>query len=242
MSAAPPSSSTCRANISPPGGCSATRGARTRADVQHGNRRARRRGPDVRLGLPALRVLVPPLDRQDPRMVERWAGGPAQALLGERDALLQADLEYGDRLDLDQEPGLRQCGNRDHRARRHLFTEELLADRRVISAVADVGHISVDLDDVRHRAAAGFYLGFDRLQHGARLGLEVAGIGRTAFFVISDLTGDVEDRLRTGYLDGLRIGRRIKYSAGGVLLDFGHIVASSLIELWDQFRPAIQHG
>ena len=63
---------------------------------------------------PHYEVLVPPLDRQDPGVVEPRAGGPAQALLGERDALLQADLEYGDRLDLDQELGLRQCGDRDH--------------------------------------------------------------------------------------------------------------------------------
>src|SRR5579862_10069385 len=66
-----------------------------------------------------------------------------------------AGLKYRDGLDLDQELGLRQGRHRDEGVRRHLAAEEFLADRAVVGAVADVGQVGVDLDDRRHRAAAG---------------------------------------------------------------------------------------
>ena len=59
----------------------------------------------------------------------------------------RSGLQHRDGLDLDQEFGLRQRGDRDQRMRRHFPAEELLADRAVIGAVADVGQVGVDLDD-----------------------------------------------------------------------------------------------
>src|SRR5262249_11630720 len=138
-----------------------------------------------------------------------------------------SDLKYGNCLNLYQEFGLRQCGDRDQGARRHLLVlaEELLADRPVISAVADVGQIGVDLDDVAHRAAAGLDLCLHRLQRGTRLRLEVARVGHTAIVVVGHLAREVEDRLGAGHLDGLRIGRRVPNLARGVLLDLWHEVS-----------------
>ena len=58
----------------------------------------------------------------------------------ERPAARTRSLKDGDRLDLDQELGLRQCCDRDQGARRHflVLAEELLADRSVIGAVAEM--------------------------------------------------------------------------------------------------------
>src|SRR5882762_8392103 len=86
----------------------------------------------------------------------------------ERAPARSRSLKDGDRLDLDQELGLRQGGDRDQGARRHLLVlaEELFADRPVIGTVADVGQIGVDLDDIGHRAPAGLDLRLYRLQGG----------------------------------------------------------------------------
>src|SRR5437588_6761181 len=103
--------------------------------------------------------------------------------------------------------------------RRHLLAEELLADRAKIGAVADVGQVGIDLDDVGHRAAAGLDLGLQGLQGGAGLGLEIAGVLRGAVRPIGDLAGDVEDRLDARYLDRLGIERRVPDAAGGIGFD-----------------------
>src|SRR6516162_6834922 len=81
--------------------------------------------------------------------------------------------DHRDRFHFDQELRLCERGDSHQRVRRHLLAEELLADRAVIGAVADVGEIGVDLDDVLHRAAARLDLRLERLQGRARLRLEV---------------------------------------------------------------------
>src|ERR1700730_4192363 len=118
---------------------------------------------------------------------------PGRGSFGRSGALLRADLKDRDRLDLDQELGLRQCRDRDQGARRHLLVlaEELFADRSVIGAVADVGQIGVDLDDIGHRAAPCLDLGLYCLQSGTRLGLEIAGVGNTAVIVIGYLAREI---------------------------------------------------
>src|SRR5216683_1256495 len=64
--------------------------------------------------------------------------------------------------------------------RRHLLAEELLADRPVIGAVADVGQVGVDLDDIRHGAATGLDLRLQALKSGAGMTLENDGMNRAA--------------------------------------------------------------
>ena len=68
------------------------RGARARADVPDGDRGLGRRCPHVRLRLPALRKLVPRIDRQGHRLAERHRRAGAETLLGQRQPLLQADV------------------------------------------------------------------------------------------------------------------------------------------------------
>src|ERR1051326_8974057 len=120
----------------------------------------------------------------------------------------EAGLQDGDCLDLDQVFGSGECCDCNERVRRHLLAKKLLADRPVIGAIADVGEIGVDLDDVRHRAAPGLDLRLEALQSGARLRLEIAGMGGIAIRAIGDLAGDIKDRLGTRDLDRLRIYRR----------------------------------
>src|SRR5438477_5105446 len=131
-------------------------------------------------------------------------------------------LQNGDGLDLDQEFGSGERRDRDERVRRHLLAEEFFADRPVIGAMADVGQVGVDLDDIRHRAAAGLDLRLQALQGGARLRLEIAGMGGSAVPTVGDLAGDVEDRLRARDLDRLRIHRRVPDIAGSIGFDRGH--------------------
>src|SRR5216683_625844 len=76
-----------------------------------------------------------------------------------------------------------------------VLAEDLLADRHQIGAVADVGQIGVDLDDVGDRAAAGLDLRLHCLQTGARLRLEIAGMGDTAIGGVIDLPGEKQHRL-----------------------------------------------
>src|SRR5207237_9421598 len=80
----------------------------------------------------------------------------------------------------------------------------------------------VDLDDIRHRAAAGLDLGLQALQGGARLRLEIAGMGRTAVRAVGDLAGDIKDRLGTRDLDRLRIHRRVPDAFGSIGFDRRH--------------------
>src|SRR6266513_3088905 len=117
-------------------------------------------------------------------------------------------LQNGYGLNLDQEFGSGERRDRDERVRRHLLAKEFLADRPVIGAMADVGQVGVDLDDIRHRAAAGLDLGLQALQGGARPRLEIAGMGRTAIRAIGDLAGDIEDRLGTRAFGSIGFDRR----------------------------------
>jgi hypothetical protein len=55
--------------------------------------------------------------------------------------------------------------------------------------------VSIHLDDVGHRAAAGLDLRLQALQRRTRLRLEIAGVHRRPFRAIGDLVGDEEDRL-----------------------------------------------
>src|ERR1700730_6534516 len=89
-----PSSSVTRS--SPGSACPARRGSTSRAS-RTGSTRS-------------------PISSNEPSNVN-----PPEALLGERDPLLQADLKDRDRLDLDQELGLRQCGDCDQGAPRLLL-------------------------------------------------------------------------------------------------------------------------
>src|SRR5690242_17438947 len=138
----------------------------------------------------------------------------------------ETGLQDGDRLDLDQVFGSSECCDGDERVRRHLLAKELLADRPVIGAVADVGQIGVDLDDVRHRAAPGLDLRLKALQSGARLRLEIAGMGGIAIRAIGDLAGDIKDRLGARDLDRLRIYRRVPDAFGSIGFDRRHREAS----------------
>src|SRR5579862_7058971 len=107
---------------------------------------------------------------------------------------------------------------------RHLLAEECLADRAVIGAVADVGQIGVDLDDIRHRAAAGLDLRLQALQGGPRLRLEIAGMSGAALGGVGDLTGDIEQRLPARNLDRLRVGRRVVDALRRIEFDLGHVI------------------
>src|SRR5881394_808517 len=131
-------------------------------------------------------------------------------------------LQNGDGLDLDQEFGSGERRDRDERVRRHLLAEEFFADRPVIGAMADVGQVGVDLDDIRHRAAAGLDLRLEALQGGARLRLEIAGVDGIAVRAIGDLAGDIKDRLGTRDLDRLRIHRRVPDAFGSIGFDRRH--------------------
>src|SRR5437773_2470596 len=63
-----------------------------RGPVQLRHERLRRRRADVRLRLSALGVPVPELDRQHPEMVEPQAGHAAKTPVGQRGAILPAEL------------------------------------------------------------------------------------------------------------------------------------------------------
>src|ERR1700730_19468783 len=147
-------------------------------------------------------------------------------MYGFSSATSAARLEDGDRFDLDQP--LRH-GERRHRhqgGRARLLAEELLADRSQVGAMADVGEVGVDLDDVVHRAAARLDLGLDRLEDGAGLRLEVPAVRGPALVVVAALAREVENGLGSGDLHGLRVGRRIPDTLGGVALDLDHAISS----------------
>ena len=82
---------------------------------------------------------------------------------------------------------VRERRDRHQRVRRHLLSEEFLADRAVIGAMPDVGQVGIDLDDIGHRAAAGLDLRFQALQCGARLRLEIACMRRRRLPAVGDL-------------------------------------------------------
>src|SRR6266436_1316150 len=63
-----------------------------RGHVHHRHRISRRRGVDVRLGLPAFGVPVPRISGPHPRLEEPQAGDAKEAAMGKRDAFLQAAL------------------------------------------------------------------------------------------------------------------------------------------------------
>src|SRR6059036_2039160 len=86
--------------------------------------------------------------------------------------------DHRDRFDFDVPIGLGERRDGDEGRCRALLSEELLAHRNQVLAMADVGQVRVDLHDARHGAAARLNLRLDRAEHLPRLGGEVAAVGR----------------------------------------------------------------
>src|ERR1700687_5534018 len=147
-------------------------------------------------------------------------------MYGFSSATTPACLQDGDRLDLDPPLRHREARHPDQGRGARLLAEELLADRTQVGAIADVGEVGVDLDDVVHRAAARLDLGLDRLEDGASLRPEVPAVRGPALVVVADLAREVENGLGSGDLHGLRVGRRIPDTLGGVALDLDHAIFS----------------
>src|SRR5260370_16966050 len=110
-------------------------------------------------------------------------------------ATTPACLQDGDRFDLDQPLRHREGRHRDQGRRARLLAEELFADRAQVGAMADVGEVGVDLDDVVHRPAARLDLGLDRPEDGAGLSLQVAAMSGPALAVVAALPPPVTNLL-----------------------------------------------
>src|SRR5207302_8725139 len=141
-------------------------------------------------------------------------------------SLMVSSRELGsddrDRLDLDEIVRVGERADLHHRGGRTLGPEALLAQAPEVEAVARVGDVGGDLDDVVERAAAGLDERLDGGEHRARLGLEVAAMLHAPVRVVGDLAGREENRLRARDPDALAVARRIVHAGRPVLLDLRH--------------------